>query len=671
MSIVVSPDGLVENEGTAASPWSLETGLTQLANGEDVLYLRGGIYVGPLFVHNLTGKVICSYPGEHAIIDGTLKDFRDAPNDLWDPVVGTDSDEYVSKDSYDHDNNNTAHGSFLDRVPHTRLITHQFLEDLQSENEKCGRMPVDQAVDGPQPADDATTRRPWVYMGPGIFQDDDGFIHVRLSPTHNNVACFPDYDGETDPRNVPLAIWTLAQGVLRIVGCAAVQVCDITVRHGDAGVVIEDCNDVRLDHVEILAGPQGIRLSGKCVGTVITHCLIDGGLPPWYFRSDRKDEFKLLSDDPHSKGHAPGENTTRSLLAGNKQLQGTKISFCEFINGHDNALFGNGVEFSRNWVKNMNDDAIIIDTENAAEHHIFGNVIEQCQTAISSGSKNAASTDTLVYRNLIDLRHPFTKSRPRPPGTVDGDGEPSPEPEFNNGDILATGTIYKSQHPDGPLAIFQNTIVVKDRDSASSFGFFRGYQGEASLRSYNNVFVAVNTIPNSDKPIGFLPDPNLPAETNGNAYYRAGQYIDGHLLHHPKYAVEDGPTTIIRPATDFASLAELRGDPPFDKSLIFADTELTHPPGYEKNGIDSDPRFRDFDPAQAGPAGADDMRLASDSPALHAGVVLPVDLRDADGAPGDEQPDIGFLPYGSPPLAVGVDGRRTFPRTGSSPAVPD
>jgi hypothetical protein len=663
MSIVVSPDGLAENEGTAASPWPLDKGLTELANGEDVLYLRGGTYVGSVFINKLTGKVICSYPGEHAVIDGTLVDFREAPNDLWAPVVGTNSDEYISGRSYDHDNNNAARGSFLDRVPHTRLITHQFLEDLQSENEQCGHMPANQAVDGPEPAP-GETRRPYVYMGPGIFQDNGGYIHVRLSPTHNNVAGFPDYDGETDPRNVPLAIWTLAEGTLRIVKCTAVRVCDITVRHGDTSVVIDGCTDVRLDHVEIFAGNQGIRLTGKCVGTVITHCLVDGGLPPWYFRSDRKDEFKLLSDEPDGKGNAPGENTMKGLLAGNKQLQGTTISFCEFVNGHDNVLFGNGVEFSRNWVKNMNDDAIIIDTENAADHHIFGNVIEQCQTAISSGSKNVASTDTLVYRNLIDLRRPFAKSRPRPPGAVDGDGEPSPNPEFNEGDVLATGTLYKSKHPDGPLAIFQNTIVVKDRDSASSFGFFRSYEGEARLRNYNNVFIAVNTIPNSDKPIGFLPNPNLPAETNGNAYYRAGQYIDGHLLRHKAYADRD--------ASSFASLAELRGDPPFGKSDILADSELTHPPGYEKDGIDSDPRFRDFDPTQAGPAGADDMRLASDSPALHAGVVLPdIDLRDADAASGDERPDIGFLPYSSTPLAVGVDGRRTFPHTASSPAVPD
>src|SRR5262249_21143644 len=106
-------------------------------------------------------------------------------------------------------------------------------------------------------------------------------------------------------------------------------------------------------------------------------------------------------------------------------------------------------------------------------------------------------------------------------------------------------------------------------------------------------------------------------------------------------------------------------------SPIFADSELTHPPGYEKDGLDTDPRFRDFHPTQRGPAGADDMRLASDSPALHAGVILPESLRTADGAPPGERPDIGVLPYGSPPQAAGADARRRFPHTAPPPTVLD
>jgi hypothetical protein len=656
MPIVASPDGLPDNEGTAASPYSLGRGLQELGEGEDVLFLRGGTYVGQVEIKGLVGspdqpKVICSFPGERATIDGTLQDFRAVPNVLWKPADGTNSEEYVSVDPYDHAGSDAARGSFLDRVSHTRLVTHQLLGDLQSENERCGHLPRDQDVDGPEPGppEKEKTRRPFVYMGPGIHQDDLGFIHVRLSPTHNNNAGFADYDGETDPRNVPLAIWTSAAATLRIVECRSVRFCDITVRHGATTVVLEECTDVHLDHVDVFAGNAGVDLR-SCTGTVLTHCLLDGGLPPWHFRSDRKDEF-LLASDTDGRAHAPGENTMRELLAGRGQCQDTRISFCELVNGHDNFLVGDGVEFSRNWVKNMNDDAIVIDTENAADHRIVANVIEQCQVAISSGGDSAAGSGTLVFRNLIDLRRPFAKNRPRPRGAVDDNGNLLPEPVIHAGDILATGALYKSNAPDGLIALFQNTIVVKDQESREAIPFFRGFDSAAARRSYNNIFVSVNTIPGTDKPIALLPAPEEPlAETNGNAYHRAAQFSDGRLL-------TSGPLK-------FDSRAEWLA------SADFAASAITHPPGYEHDGIDTDPKFRDFDPTQAGPSGTDDLRLAIDSPARHAGVVLPDDLRAADGAPSDVLPDLGFLPYSSVPMAVGVDARRTFPHTHPSGAVP-
>jgi hypothetical protein len=88
MEYFVSPDRAAENDGSAASPWSLIKGISMLEAG-DVLYLRDGTYVGRV---RLQGKrvtptnpiVIRSYPGEHATIDGTIEDFREAPNDLWE-----------------------------------------------------------------------------------------------------------------------------------------------------------------------------------------------------------------------------------------------------------------------------------------------------------------------------------------------------------------------------------------------------------------------------------------------------------------------------------------------------------------------------------------------------------------------------------------------------------
>ena len=98
MDRVVSPDGAEGNDGSVANPWPLQKGLDEVQPG-DVLYLRGGTYVGRV---TLNGKlatpaspvVIRSFPEEHAVIDGTLEDFLEAPNAGWEGPF--DHDEYIS-----------------------------------------------------------------------------------------------------------------------------------------------------------------------------------------------------------------------------------------------------------------------------------------------------------------------------------------------------------------------------------------------------------------------------------------------------------------------------------------------------------------------------------------------------------------------------------------------
>ena len=86
MEIVVSPDGVETNAGTADSPWPLKKGLNQLAKPGDVLSLREGTYVGTAILTEKIGTpdnpiVIRSFPGEHAVLDGAShEEFAVAPN---------------------------------------------------------------------------------------------------------------------------------------------------------------------------------------------------------------------------------------------------------------------------------------------------------------------------------------------------------------------------------------------------------------------------------------------------------------------------------------------------------------------------------------------------------------------------------------------------------------
>ena len=676
MPIFASPDGLDTNTGTTAtSPWSLSKGIAELHSaGQDVLYLRGGTYLERVDIVGLgnpndphaTPKVIRSCPGERAIIDPTIPEFRTVPNDQWKQVGHTD--EYVSEGVYESDEGR-AWGSFLDRAPYTRLINHQFLQDLQSDNELAGPICDDNPLPGPEPRPlpnppsdqpHATyPRRPWIYLGPGIhWTSDDRKIHVRLSPTHNGLAGFPDYDGESDPRKVPLAIWTQRGPAFRIKGCRALRISDITIRHREAAVVIRDSTDIHLDHVDMFAGNTGIRLRGTCHGLVITHCLVDGGLPPWHFRSDRKNGFHLPSDVDDKHPHAPGENTMDSLLDGlNSMCYGTVINHCEFVNGHDIYTFGTQTTFSHNWIRNINDDAIVIDTKGSADVRIFGNVVEQCQTAISSGTDNAAG-GTAIYRNIIDMRRPTAKNRPHVYEEAACHKLDPAERE-----VLARGVLYKSTRPDGPLDFFQNTCLTKDNTARVSFNHFSLW-GDSQRNVFNNLFIAVNTVPPSDKFIALLPDLSDNAATDGNCFYRTGQYVASQLL---RRRFEGG-------VESFGSLREFHGYPtandplqpddvPTPPSPYFLSSQTVYPPGFEATSIERNPLFRLFNPAQNGPAGNDDLRLSIDSPARNAGIELPSPLDNLDTEPHATHPDIGCLPYGAAPLAVGVDARRRFPNT--------
>jgi hypothetical protein len=154
MPVYAAPDGVTGNDGSESAPWPLQHAIDQLdATDDHVLLLLEGVYVGRFDIAGLKHPdppyVISAAPGAIVVIDGTVPEFRTVPNDLWQHVGGADSDEYVS--TLEFPGASPARGSFLARRPYTRLITHQFLEDLQSENELAGPICPDKPLDGPPP----------------------------------------------------------------------------------------------------------------------------------------------------------------------------------------------------------------------------------------------------------------------------------------------------------------------------------------------------------------------------------------------------------------------------------------------------------------------------------------------------------------------------------------
>jgi hypothetical protein len=655
----VSPAGNDGNAGTLEQPFAtIARGVAELGPG-DVLNLRHGVYVEPVDIAGKHGTaddpiVIRSYRGEEAYIDGSLAEFRRPNSDDW-VLAGTvdgdaRDDEYVSARAFTEEAVNR--GAFLDRNPYTRLVTYSNINDLRADNET-----FDQIVDendprhGPDVVDEDGTprnfRRPWVYMGPGVhFNADTGRVHIRLAHTHNNVPGILDYAGETDPRRVPLAITPKAMMAVRIRGSSHLRVEQLTVRFGgDETILIQQVQNVALDHVRIRAATMGIRMGGppepekRTRDVVFAHCQFEGGVPSWYFRTDRKSVYHFIEGGKVVPNNL-GENTSDRLLFGNPNNTAIEIHHCEFLNAHDVFLEGQGVDFHHNWINDLQDDALAVGFDGGSDGpvtvtKIHENVITKTLTGFSFASRNQ-TTQWYIYRNLIDQRRPIAGIRPRNLGDTD---------------VWRFGQLHKTTgNTFGPHDLFHNTVLTFDQLEQASFLHYASTTGPHRRRSFNNLFVAVNPHAEADRAITFVPSPGFPGPTDGNLYHRIGFAAKDPFRHVGyRFEGEEFPGN-----GTFADLPELHA------SLLFEQSKTQYPPGYEKNSLLADPQLRRVS-ADGRPRDNDDLRLPDTSPARAAGIDLPDELKRLDPVPPANGPAIGCYPRHAEPLRVGVDGRRSFP----------
>jgi hypothetical protein len=484
-------------------------------------------------------------------------------------------------------------------------------------------------------------------MGPGIWIDrnfsptNPQKLHIRLSHTHNDIPGLTDYTGEIDPRDVPLAISPEAMTTLLVQGSSHLRFERLTIRYGgDNTVRLPNVTDVVFDHVRLWTSTYGIGMTNVTRAT-FSHCELNGGMPTWYFRSDRKNEYWFLRDGVPVLNNL-GKQTVRSLTVTGSAAADNTIHHCEFHNAHDLYLGGTNIDFHHNWVHNLNDEGLFLDANQSADVRVHENVFTKTLSPISfAGTKVAGPF--YIYRNLVDIRAPTAGHRPRRPG---------------DRDVWRYGNAFKSNGEDGPYAIFQNTFLVYGQGGQSSYLHYRGLGGAHLRRSFNNIFVAVNPDADSDRTITFLPSPSFPGPTDGNLYYRSGQTTRP-LLRYLGYTFQGTPFG----GGTFECLAGCASA--LHGSQLFLQSQSQYAPGYEAHSVEANPQF-----VRIGPDGrfreSDDVRLSSTSPARAAGIALP----DADVFTLDSQivaptgaPDIGAFPYGGSGLDVGVDGRRSFPST--------
>lgn len=612
------------NKGTEAAPWqTIGHALSQLRAG-DTLYLRGGIYYERAYV-SLAGKTdapitIRSYPGERAILDGSIREFSESPAQAWVPCADGVPGEYRSVRP--HPNLRDVIGAFGDSLVGLQTYWHRM--DLQATNELWLTVPPNNEGDNLKP----------VYLGPGLWYDRaTSFIHVRLAHTHTGGPVESNYRGVTDPRQVPLIVAPFASVPLFLDKAEHVRLQDLVIRGGGFDtVVLHGAEHIEFDNVTIHCGTSGLRTRSS--GPVRFHrSALRGNMPPWAFRLDT-----ALLASPWERPGVVRRNVARLTNHTVLVMEGREesdlfyyplnhdwdISYSDFSDGHDGLyLSGEDIFFHHNIVSDFHDDALYLSppTPQASRNvRVYQNWIGRCLTAFGFGGNTVAggkmygtieTGGVFIYRNVVDMRQGINWFR----ATAD---KPA-QMDFISGPFTTHG---RAEFIIGPLAVYQNTIIAGGKGA----GFMHRsliHAPEMKLHErlvFNNLFVYTVPLPGINFYTQSAADFQL--QCNGNLHWSS--------------------------AAPNATTDEFLGA--FRKSKLFEESQKAHPPGWEANSIVADPKFVRFE--ATGAAGSD-LRLAEGSPAIRQGVVLPADLPDPLRPKDNAPPDIGALPSGSPPFQVG------------------
>src|SRR4051812_6928597 len=232
--------------GTDTDPFhSVAEAIGEAQNGA-IVKLHAGHYVESVTVKNVSGlsarRIRVQPFGDGPVfIDSLLPEFLN-PNGRWGRVLtsnGSFNGEYVWPEAFpppadvdELERFRVNSGAFLDRPAHTRMVGYSQPWDFRATNQLWPKErpgPDDgnriwrKDTDGtfiPEDRDGEIHTLPSLYMGPGVWFDPEQLqVHVRLSHTTNNIPGWDDYEEETDPNQLRLALCRGGDYALFLTNC--------------------------------------------------------------------------------------------------------------------------------------------------------------------------------------------------------------------------------------------------------------------------------------------------------------------------------------------------------------------------------------------------------------------------------------------------------------------
>ena len=407
-----------------------------------------------------------------------------------------------------------------------------------------------------------------------------------------------------------------------------------------ATLALEGGANLEVDGLTIYGGQAPVKAAG-ITGFRMCHTACRGLAAPWTFRGSlkyRSIESRLFT----TSGWGPSGSDGKSY----------EIAYCEFTDSVDGVFIGNidTVVFHHNLVDNISDDGLFVTAATGYDgetpgggHRIFQNRFSRClttfafgvghgrQKVVADGKRGQWGTKQLgkgltICRNVFDFRRPVMYYWPT--------GPDAPQ------ELSSLGRFAGDHGSPGwePMLIYHNTLLAGDapRYEYATDGFSRAVGHGSYRRVYNNIVCQLRELPGQ-----WLPE--------GQADYAA----DGNLL----WSVSDGPRTQTLPK------------PRYGKDYNLPPAEWA---AHDKF---ADPRFVTFHADWRQPV---DLRLREESPAVDAGVEIPLSVYRhgpaEDPLKGHDKgrPDMGAVPRGVEPWRVGCYGRLDVfgnPLSGSAAAT--
>lgn len=580
--------------GTSDRPWrSVQAAIERLKAG-DTLVLRAGVYYERLYVA-LAGTAekpitIRSAPNERVVIDGSLSEFFTSPQSVWEPAPDGVAGEFRTVRTYP--NIRTVVAQFGDSM--VGLQTYYHRQDLAASSELTDWADWDKTREiDMQP----------IYLGPGLWYDPQSSrLHARFMHTH--LPGIANYQGDTDPRRLPLVVAPFNSVPLHVDGGEHLRFQDIEIRGGGyTTVVLDHATHCEFRGVTIWCGTYGIRAS-RVQHLHLNGSRLYGNLAPWSARADASK--RDYPDRPHRNLSRLNTHALIEIEAGREssvyfspQNDHWLIEHCHLADAHDGVYLGGmNARFHHNLVENLQDDGIYLSPmylrhkldKTKPQIHIHENEFRGLLTALAfGGTEPEVDDEVYVYRNLFDFRTPVFTSRP---------STRKAESSFSTGKLIGD----HGSPPWPAIFLYHNTVIsqepCRDVDMGASGSTRAGYP----RRVFNNIFWHMGRLPSY-----MPPTPADVVVSDGNVYWSS-------------------------PSDEKAGQALFDR---FRKSPAFVENQKLYPPGSTIHSRFGRP-FEDLATVKLGPG----------SVAIDAGVPLPADWANPHGDRDQGLPDVGALPLG-------------------------